>query len=142
VTPFHLAFPVDDLERARHFYARVLGCPIGREHAGHWIDFNLFGHQLTAHIGKAGDADNAPGSVDGDAVPIPHFGVILDPQAWHTLAARLEADPDTHWVRRPKTRFAGTEGEQSTFFVLDPAGNALEFKAFADMAGIFAGEGR
>ena len=137
--PFHLAFPVDDLEAARTFYGTVLGCPQGREDAGVWIDYDLYGHQIVAHL----DPDHtrpvrAENAVDGDAVPVPHFGVVLTVEQFAALRARLEGDPDTRWVIRPRVRFAGQPGEQHTMFLLDPAGNALEFKAFADDAQLFA----
>ena len=137
--PFHLAFPVDDLEAARTFYGTVLGCPQGREDAGVWIDYDLYGHQIVAHL----DPDHtrpvrAENAVDGDAVPVPHFGVVLTVEQFEALAARLVADEGTRWVIRPRTRFAGRPGEQRTMFLLDPAGNALEFKAFADDAQLFA----
>ena len=137
--PFHLAFPVDDLETARAFYGGVLGCPQGREDPGHWIDYDLYGHQIVAHLDTAHARPIATeNAVDGDAVPVPHFGVVLDVPRFEALAARLEAAPDTRWVIRPRVRFAGQTGEQHTMFLLDPAGNALEFKAFADDAQLFA----
>jgi len=136
--PFHLAFPVSDLDATRRFYGDVMGCRIGRESPGAWIDFDLFGHQLSAHLRPSSPAPEATGGVDGDAVPIPHFGVILRMDDWRGLAQRLEADPATNWRLRPKVRFEGEPGEQATMFVLDPSGNALEFKAFADDAAIFA----
>ena len=132
---FHLAFPVDDLAAARRFYGEILGCPEGRS-AEQWVDFDLFGHQIVAHlVPRRPDRDTTP--VDGDDVPVPHFGLLLRPQDWRDLAARLRA-AGVDFVIEPHTRFAGEAGEQSTVFVLDPAGNALEFKAFADDAAIFA----
>ncbi|HEY0292466.1 MAG TPA: VOC family protein [Hansschlegelia sp.] len=136
--PFHLAFPVSDLEATRRFYGEVMGCRIGRESPGEWIDFELFGHQLSAHLRPAAAAPEACGGVDGDAVPIPHFGVVLTMDDWRVLARRLEADPATVWRLRPKVRFEGQPGEQATMFVADPSGNALEFKGFADDSGLFA----
>lgn len=136
--PFHFAFPVTDLEATRHFYGTVLGCRIGRELAGKWIDFDLYGNQLSAHLGKPASEGGATGSVDGVPVPIPHFGVILAPDEFAELVDRLEKAPDTRWHIRPQTRFAGGPGEQQTLFVFDPSGNALEFKAFADDKAIFA----
>jgi extradiol dioxygenase family protein len=132
---FHLAFPVDDLAAARRFYGDVLGCPEGRSDS-HWVDFDLFGHQLVAHLVEATSArDSNP--VDGDDVPVPHFGLLLRPDDWKVLADRLRA-AEVEFVIEPHTRFAGEPGEQSTMFVLDPCGNALEFKAFADESMIFA----
>lgn len=136
LTPFHIAFPVDDLPAARHFYGTVLGCPEGRS-AADWIDFDLFGHQVVAHRIDAPRASAGHNPVDGHAVPVPHFGVVLRPAQWRALADRLKAH-DIAFVIEPHTRFAGQAGEQSTMFFLDPAGNALEFKAFADMGRLFA----
>lgn len=146
--PFHLAFPVHDLEAARAFYAGVLGCALGREDA-RWIDFDFFGHQITAHLVSgapdvAGERSRAPSSaapsneVDGDDVPVRHFGAILAWDAWHALAGRLRAEPGVRFVIEPRIRFAGEVGEQATFFVRDPSGNALEFKSFRDPSRIFA----
>jgi extradiol dioxygenase family protein len=139
LTPFHVAFPVDDLDAARAFYTGVLGCPEGRSSA-QWIDFNLFGHQLVAHLApRRGPSDKASlhNSVDGHDVPVPHFGVVLTPEDWSTLAQRVKAAGVTFGIE-PHTRFAGQPGEQSTMFFRDPAGNALEFKAFADLGSLFA----
>ena len=139
LTPFHIAFPVHDIAAAREFYGSVLGCPEGRS-SDHWIDFDLFGHQIVAHYKPPGDAVSAPvhhNPVDGHDVPVPHFGVILTPEQWSALAARLQA-ANTRFVIAPHTRFRGEVGEQSTMFFLDPSGNALEFKAFADFSRIFA----
>lgn len=132
---FHLAFPVHDLRAARDFYGGVLGCPEGRS-ADHWVDFDLFGHQIVAHL-TDGPADRVVNPVDGDDVPVPHFGVLLAPDDWGALAERLRA-AGTEFVIEPHTRFAGEPGEQSTMFVLDPSGNALEFKAFRDDDQVFA----
>jgi len=138
LTPFHLAFPVHDLEAARAFYRDVLGCRQGRE-SDTWIDFDLFGHQIVAHYDAAAAARGPlVNPVDGDNVPVPHFGVVLTMTDWDALATRLKADPDTRWVIEPKVRFKGEPGEQATLFILDPSGNALEFKAFADMGQLFA----
>lgn len=137
--PFHFAFPVTDLEATRTFYVEKLGCPQGRESAGQWLDFNLFGHQMSAHLREEGlNRAGANGLVDGDAVPIPHFGVVLDPPAFDELANRLESDKTTDWIMRPKRRMVGHPGEQATMFVRDPSGNGLEFKTFADRSSIFA----
>lgn len=134
---FHLAVPVDDLDAARAFYGEVLGCPEGRSDA-EWIDFDLFGHQLVAHKTDGGGTRSVSRNhVDGDAVPVPHFGVLLEPAAFDGLAERLRS----HGVRfeiEPHVRFEGLPGEQQTMFLFDPAGNALEFKAFADDAQVFA----
>lgn len=132
---FHLAFPVDDLAAARRFYGEVLGCPEGRS-ADHWVDFDLYGHQIVAHLVDR-RSERATNPVDGDDVPVPHFGLLLRPDEWRVLADRLIA-AGTEFVIEPHTRFAGQAGEQSTMFVLDPCGNALEFKAFADDSMIFA----
>lgn len=136
LTPFHIAFPVDDLDAARHFYGTVLGCPEGRS-SDEWIDFDLFGHQIVAHRVAAPPERPAHNAVDGHAVPVPHFGVVLTPESWAALADRLKAH-GVSFVVEPHTRFAGLPGEQSTMFFLDPAGNALEFKAFANMGQLFA----
>jgi extradiol dioxygenase family protein len=136
LTPFHIAFPVDDLAAARSFYGGILGCPEGRS-SDHWIDFDLFGHQIVAHF-KAGErAQDHHNAVDGHAVPVPHFGVVLTMPQWQALAERVKAAGVT-FVVEPYIRFKGEVGEQATMFFYDPAGNALEFKAFADMSQIFA----
>jgi uncharacterized protein len=135
-TPFHLAFPVHDLDAARGFYAGLLGCGVGREDA-RWVDFDFFGHQITAHLVDEGEAERGANEVDGDAVPVRHFGVILEWGAWHALADRLRA-AGVRFGLEPKIRFAGEVGEQATFFLRDPSGNALEFKSFKDASRIFA----
>jgi extradiol dioxygenase family protein len=135
--PFHLAFPVHDLAAARAFYGQLLGCPEGRS-AETWIDFDFFGHQVVCHL-----ADNRPprpthhNQVDGDAVPVPHFGVVLDMDEWRALSERLQAH-GVEFVIQPHIRFAGQVGEQATMFLYDPSGNALEFKGFADRSRLFA----
>lgn len=143
--PFHLAIPVDDLAAARAFYGGVLGCREGRS-AADWIDFDFLGHQLVAHRvaqriagqgGDAGHADAGHTGVDGHDVPVPHFGVVLTLAQFDALAARL-VQAGAAFVHPPMTRFAGLPGEQRTMFLRDPAGNALEFKAFADDAMLFA----
>jgi extradiol dioxygenase family protein len=136
VPRFHLAVPVDDLEAARGFYGGVLGCPEGRS-ADTWVDFDLFGHQLVVHLVPHRRPAAATNPVDGDDVPVPHFGALLDPATWADLADRLVA-AGTVFVIEPHTRFAGAAGEQSTMFLRDPAGNALEFKSFADDRQVFA----
>ena len=134
--PFHLAFPVDDLASARAFYGDLLGCPEGRS-ATHWVDFDLHGHQIVAHLAPGAVRERATNPVDGDDVPVPHFGVVLAMDEWKALAARLE-DAGTEFVIAPTVRFQGTAGEQATMFLLDPAGNALEFKAMANPGNLFA----
>jgi len=139
LTPFHIAFPVDDLDAARAFYTGVLGCPEGRSSA-EWVDFNLFGHQIVAHLVHRDGPQHAGAlynAVDGHDVPVPHFGVVLTPEEWSALANRVKAAGVTFGIE-PHTRFAGQPGEQSTMFFRDPAGNALEFKAFADLGRLFA----
>jgi extradiol dioxygenase family protein len=134
--PFHLAFPVRDLAEARAFYGGLLGCPEGRSSA-EWVDFDFFGHQLVAHL--APDETGHPGvnAVDGHDVPVRHFGVVLSMDDWHALADKLK-DAGTPFVIEPHVRFKGEVGEQATLFFLDPSGNALEFKAFADIGQLFA----
>jgi extradiol dioxygenase family protein len=134
--PFHLAFPVDDLAAARRFYGGLLGCPEGRS-AEHWVDFDLYGHQIVAHLAPEAVRARASNAVDGEDVPVPHFGLVLAMDQWKALAARLE-DAGTSFVIPPTVRFRGEPGEQATMFLLDPAGNALEFKAMADPAKLFA----
>lgn len=141
VPPFHLAFPVSDLRAARAFYGELLRCPEGRS-SDRWIDFDFFGHQIVAHLADIaknanGPADAASNSVDNHAVPVPHFGVVLDMKTWRELADRLTA-AGVAFVIEPYVRFEGEPGEQATFFLRDPSGNALEFKAFADPASLFA----
>jgi extradiol dioxygenase family protein len=131
--PFHLAFPVRDVESTRAFYAGILGCPVGRE-AERWIDFDFFGHQLSAHV--ADEDVLATNEVDGDDVPVRHFGVVLSMERWNALTERLRA-AQVEFLIEPKVRFRGEVGEQATLFVRDPSGNALEFKAFADPARLF-----
>ncbi|MEM8784691.1 MAG: VOC family protein [Pseudomonadota bacterium] len=132
---FHLAFPVTDLDAARKFYAGILGCPEGRS-SPDWIDFDLYGHQIVAHK-VASLAAGETNSVDGHAVPVRHFGLILDWEAWEQLADRLKR-AEVSFLIEPGIRFAGKPGEQATLFVSDPCGNALEFKAFRDEGPIFA----
>jgi extradiol dioxygenase family protein len=132
---FHLAVPVDDLAAARHFYGDVLGLPQGRS-AETWVDWNLHGHQFVTHL-VPGRAERAHNSVDGHEVPVPHFGLLLQVGQFQELADRLRA-AGTEFVIEPYLRFEGQAGEQWTMFLLDPAGNALEFKAFADDAQVFA----
>ena len=133
---FHLAFPVDDIAKARAFYGGLLGCPEGRS-SEDWVDFDFYGHQIVAHLQPAAVGDRASSAVDGHGVPIPHFGLIMEMPDWERLAERLKSAGVT-FVIEPYVRFAGLPGEQATMFVRDPSGNALEFKAFRDMAQIFA----
>ena len=134
---FHLAMPVHDLAAAREFYGELLHCPEGRS-TDTWVDFDLFGHQFVAHLDRSRTSAAAMSNpVDGDEVPVPHFGVLLEPRQWQLLADRLRAG-GVEFVIEPHTRFAGAIGEQSTMFLLDPSGNALEFKAFADDSQVFA----
>ncbi len=134
--PFHLAFPVHDLAAARAFYGGVLGCPEGRS-SSQWIDFDLYGHQIVAHLDPAARPAGATNSVVGHDVPVPHFGVVLDMASWCALADRLQ-DAGTRFVIEPTVRFAGEPGEQATMFFLDPSGNAIEFKAMAKPENLFA----
>jgi uncharacterized protein len=137
LTPFHIAFPVDDLEAARVFYGTTLGCAEGRS-STQWIDFDLFGHQIVAHLKTGSGVDKAHHNpVDGHDVPVPHFGVVLAMEDWKRLAERLR-HAGIAFVIEPYIRFRGEVGEQATMFFLDPAGNALEFKAFADIGQLFA----
>jgi len=131
--PFHLAVTVDDIAAARAFYGGLLGCPEGRS-ATAWVDFDFYGHQLVCHL--APDAGNRlhHNPVDGDQVPVPHFGVVLEMADWHALAERLQR-AEVRFVIEPHVRFKGQPGEQATLFFLDPSGNALEFKSFADIEG-------
>jgi uncharacterized protein len=134
--PFHLAFPVTSLASARAFYGGLLGCPEGRS-SEDWVDFDFHGHQIVAHLAPE-EARAVPAhDVDGDAVPVRHFGLVLPMDAWQALAARLR-EAGTRFVVEPHIRFQGQPGEQATLFLLDPCGNALEFKAFADPSRLFA----
>ena len=134
--PFHFAFPVDDLAAARDFYGRVLGCLEGRS-AEHWVDFDFHGHQIVAHLAPGSERNEASNWVDGEDVPVPHFGLVLAMDDWKALASRLE-DAGVKFIIPPTVRFAGEPGEQATMFLADPAGNALEFKAMADPGKLFA----
>lgn len=137
LTPFHIAFPVDDLDDARLFYGTTLGCPEGRS-STQWIDFDLFGHQIVAHLKPSSDGrSNHHNPVDGHDVPVPHFGVVLPMDQWQALANRLR-DAGIRFIIEPYVRFQGEVGEQATMFFFDPAGNALEFKAFANINQLFA----
>ncbi len=150
--PFHLAIPVDDLPKAHEFYHGLLGCPLGRQ-SDHWIDFNFYGHQLVTHLVVKETKDDqisskkrisgsaitheATNMVDKDAVPVRHFGLVLEWNDWEALGARLKGH-QWPFLIAPRVRFEGEAGEQGTFFVKDPAGNALEFKSFRNMSQLFA----
>ena len=134
--PFHLAFPVHDLAAARHFYGAILGCDEGRS-SDHWVAFNFFGHQLVAHLDPSARSGSTHNPVDGHDVPVPHFGVVLEMAQWVALAERVKA-AGIHFCIEPHIRFKGQVGEQATMFFYDPSGNALEFKACADDANLFA----
>lgn len=136
LSPFHVAFAVHDIALAREFYGDLLGCPEGRS-AADWVDFNFYGHQIVAHLapGETGIAQR--NAVDGHGVPVRHFGIVLPMAEWEAAATRLKA-ADVEFVIEPYIRFKGEPGEQATMFFLDPSGNALEIKAFADIAMLFA----
>jgi hypothetical protein len=134
--PFHLAFPVDDLAAARSFYGELLGCPEGRSDTD-WVDFDLYGHQIVAHIAPGQVRRGVTNSVDGEQVPVPHFGVVLPMEDWKKLAERLQ-QAAVNFVIPPTIRFEGQAGEQATMFFFDPSGNALEFKAMSNPANLFA----
>lgn len=134
--PFHLAFPVHDLEAARRFYGGLLGCPEGRS-AARWIDFDFFGHQVVTHLTEGMKPRRHHNPVDGHDVPVPHFGAVLGMDQWRAMAERLRA-AGTDFVIEPTIRFEGQPGEQATMFFLDPSGNALELKAMAQPENLFA----
>ena len=134
--PFHLAFPVHDLAAARNFYGGLLGCPEGRS-ADEWIDFNFFGHQIVAHLVPGHRANKPTNAVDGHDVPVPHFGAVLPLAQWEATADALKA-AGTAFIIEPYIRFKGEVGEQATMFFLDPSGNAMELKSFADLDSLFA----
>ena len=134
--PFHLAFPVTSLDKARAFYGELLGCPEGRS-SPEWVDFNFFGHQIVAHLSTDEAGHHNTSAVDGDKVPVRHFGMVLEMAQWEAMAAKLQKAGIT-FVIEPHIRFKGQVGEQATMFFLDPCGNAVEFKAFADPSRLFA----
>jgi hypothetical protein len=136
LSPFHLAFPVHDLAAARRFYGELLGCPEGRS-SQEWVDFNFYGHQIVAHLAPSETGETQRNAVDGHGVPVRHFGIVLPLAEWQALAERLKAH-GTAFVIEPYIRFAGQPGEQATMFFLDPSGNAIEIKAFADIGRLFA----
>lgn len=133
---FHLAFPVRDIDEARRFYGGLIGCREGRSSAN-WVDFDFYGHQLVAHLAPGECCHTATSSVDGHQVPARHFGAIIDREQWEALGSRLRA-AGIEFIIEPYIRFAGEPGEQATMFFLDPSGNALEFKSFADLGHVFA----
>ena len=137
LSPFHVAFPVHDLGLARAFYGETLGCPEGRSSAD-WIDFNFYGHQIVAHLAPEETGHVRRNTVDSHGVPVRHFGIVLPMAEWEALAGRLRA-MDVRFLIEPYIRFKGQPGEQATMFFLDPSGNALEIKAFADIGKLFAG---
>ena len=134
--PFHLAFPVSDLDEARAFWGGVMGCPEGRS-SDHWIDFDFYGHQIVVHHVPGAAEANAANPVDGHNVPVPHFGIVLTLEDWQALADRLK-DAGVEFAIEPYIRFKGQPGEQATMFFRDPSGNAIEMKAFADLKQLFA----
>lgn len=133
--PFHLAFPVNDIETTRTFYSEIIGCSVGRE-AERWIDFNFFGHQISAHLVDALE-EIATNPVDGESVPARHFGLVLEWNTWHGFVEQLNKK-EVDYLIKPTIRFKGEVGEQATFFITDPSGNALEFKSFKDSEHLFA----
>ncbi len=133
---FHLAFPVKDLQESRRFYGEILGCEEGRS-SEQWIDFNLFGHQIVAHLAPEATGIRHKNEVDADHVPVPHFGIVLPMDEFKAFAENLK-NKDIEFIIEPKIRFRDEVGEQATMFFLDPSGNALEFKAFADFSQVFA----
>lgn len=135
-TPFHIAIPVHNLNECRTFYREVLNCSEGRS-SDHWVDFNLFGHQLVIHYKPKSSDDLHTNPVDGKNVPVPHYGVVLPWNTFQEFSQELQ-EKGVHFIIEPYIRFEGEVGEQATMFFLDPAGNALEFKAFKDMSQLFA----
>lgn len=136
LSPFHLAFPVHDLDAARAFYGELLGCPEGRS-SPEWIDFNFYGHQIVAHLAPEACGSAGTNAVDGHGVPVRHFGIVLPMADWEAMAERLKG-LGTQFVIEPYIRFQGQPGEQATMFFLDPSGNAIEVKAFGDITKLFA----
>ena len=134
IKPFHIAILVRNLEESIEFYESILGCSRGRQDE-HWIDFNLYGHQLVCHLSDSA-AKQMNNPVDGDNIPVPHFGVILDFQEFDSLTDRLKKNKQ-EFIVEPRTRFKGEPGEQRTMFICDPSNNAIEFKAFANLDSLF-----
>ena len=133
--PFHLAFPVNDITEAKNWYTKVLGCSLGRE-SERWIDFNFFGHQISAHLDPSESFSSGTNDVDGDNIPVRHFGLILDWNEWQELSKKLISE-NIKFIVKPQIRFEGRVGEQATMFLSDPSGNVLEFKSFRDPNDIF-----
>lgn len=136
ITPFHIAIPVHNLEECRKFYKEIIGCTEGRS-SNHWVDFNFFGHQLVIHYKEKSEENLCTNAVDGKSVPVPHYGVVLEWGIFHEFANELKSK-NIEFIIEPYIRFEGDVGEQATMFFLDPAGNALEFKAFKDITQLFA----
>ena len=136
INPFHLAFPIKDIEETKKFYKSILGCKIGRE-SDAWVDFNFFGHQVSAHLKPEELSNTKKNKVDGKSVPVRHFGVVLDWKEWHSLSKKLQK-LKIKFIIDPYIRFKGEVGEQATMFFLDPSGNALEFKSFKDPKQLFS----
>ncbi len=134
--PFHLAFPVTSLQKARAFYGELLGCPEGRS-APDWVDFDFYGHQIVAHLSPEEAGHRNTSAVDGENVPVRHFGLVLSMGEWEALSEKL-IRAGTQFIIEPQIRFKGEVGEQATMFFLDPCGNAIEFKAFKDIGRLFA----
>ena len=134
--PFHLAFPINDIEETKSFYKKHFNCEIGREDK-RWVDFDFYGHQLSAHLRPEELKNTKKNSVDGKDVPVRHFGVILEWETWHQLSSKLKEN-NVDFIIDPYIRFKGEIGEQATMFFLDPSGNALEFKSFKDSSQVFA----
>tara|TARA_Y100000994_G_scaffold127726_1_gene104876 strand:- start:5 stop:421 length:417 start_codon:yes stop_codon:yes gene_type:complete len=134
--PFHLAFPINDIEETKSFYKKHFNCEIGREDKK-WVDFDFYGHQLSAHLRPEELKNTKKNSVDGKDVPVRHFGVILEWETWHQLSSKLKEN-NIDFIIDPYIRFKGEVGEQATMFFLDPSGNALEFKSFKDSSQVFA----
>ncbi|MCH2111936.1 MAG: VOC family protein [Planctomycetes bacterium] len=134
--PFHLAIPVHDIKAAKSFYVGILRCGLGRE-SKHWVDFDFYGHQVVAHLHEEMATEPHKNPVDGDSIPVPHFGLVLEWERWHELKAHIE-NAKIPFIVPPKIRFEGKAGEQATMFFRDPSGNALEFKAFKNPEALFA----
>jgi len=134
--PFHLAFPVYNIAETERFFVDIIGCKVGRR-SEKWIDFNFFGHQISAHLNLEKNTITPTNKVDNDNVPVRHFGIVLFWKEWHALADKLKSNK-VQFLIKPRTRFQGKAGEQATLFILDPSGNVLEFKSFKDQKMLFA----